>query len=421
MAVGLFVVDEESDRLRRSVLLDDLEVLVEARGVLREVEQDAPSFNGVVLQATVFRVEGLDGGLDRVVSAAHKVGCDAHRKQVVHHVGTAECRADRPCRRGLARARLRAGDVEGKLALAKFHVLRREIERGAREAARRAMPSSQLAVLAEIVFEHRRAQLAHRCVGDRVLRKAHALAHPERNLARPLAPGQLGGALRDGGAQGVVGIEDKDGLRRCGERLDDAVLDAIDFATAIELVAEQVQKKHVCRLELRRHLLQPQLVGFEHAPIGLFRMKKRRRYAGIEVRTRPVAHHAGARALEDIGEQVGHRGLPVGAHHHDRPAGKLSSQVREQTRIHVERNLPREVCRRPVEHVLQAPRRDGAYGLSCGKSNGHGHSSQTRRTSRAICPQSNSTDKRVQRLCATAPKCAEKPKKKEPLLGITAP
>ena len=283
------------------------------------------------------------------------------------------------------------------------------------------MPSSQLAVLAEIVFEHRRAQLAHRCVGDRVLRKTHALAHPERNLARPLAPGQLGGALCDGGAQGVVGIEDKDGLRRCGERLDNAVLDTIDFAATVELVAEQVQKQHVGRLELRRHLLQPQLVGLEDAPIGLFRMKKRRRYAGIEVRARPVAHHAGARALEDIGEQVGHRGLPVGAHHHDRPAGKLSSQVREQTRIHVERNLPREVCRRPVEHVLQAPRRDGAYGLSCGKSNGHGHSSQTRRTSRAICPQSNSTDKRVQRLCATAPKCAEKPKKKEPLLGITAP
>ena len=294
MAVGLFVVDEEGDRLRRSVLLDDLEVLVEARGILREVEQDASPLDGIALQATVFRVEGLDGGLNRIVSAAHKVGRDAHREQVVHHVGTAECRADRLCRCGLARVRLRAGDVEGKLALAKFHVLRREIERGAGEAARRAMPSSQLAVLAEIVFEHRRAQLAHRGVGDRILRKAHALAHPERNLARPLAPGQLGGALCDGGAQGVVGVENEDGLRRCGERLDNAVLDTIDFATTVELVAKQVQKKHVGRLELRRHLLQPQLVGLEDAPIGLFRMKKRRRYAGIKIRARPVAHDAGA-------------------------------------------------------------------------------------------------------------------------------
>ena len=316
-AVSLFVVDEESDRLRRSVLLDDLEVLVEARGVLREVEQDASPLDRITLQTAVLRIEGLDGGLDRVVSAAHKVGCDAHRKQVVHHVGTAERRANRPCRRGLARVRLRAGDIEGKLALAKFHILRREIERGAGEAARRAMPSSQLAVLAEVVLEHRRAQLAHRGVGDRVLRKAHALAHPERDLARPFAPRQLGGALGDGCAQGVVGVENKDGLRRCGERLDNTILDAIDFAATIELVAEQVQKKHVGRLELRRHLLQPQLVGLEDAPIGLFRMKKRRRYAGIEIRARPIAHHADARALEDVGKQIGHRRLPVGTHHHD--------------------------------------------------------------------------------------------------------
>ena len=179
------------------------------------------------------------------------------------------------------------------------------------------MPSSQLAVLAEVVLEHRRAQLAHRGVGDRVLRKAHALAHPERDLARPFAPRQLGGALGDGCAQGVVGVENKDGLRRCGERLDNTILDAIDFAATIELVAEQVQKKHVGRLELRRHLLQPQLVGLEDTPIGLFRMKKRRRYAGIEIRARPVAHHAGARPLEDVGKQIGHRRLPVGAHHHD--------------------------------------------------------------------------------------------------------
>ena len=213
MAVGLFVVDEEGDRLRRSVLLDDLEVLVEARGVLREVEQDASPLDGVVLQTAVLRVEGLDGGLDRVVSAAHEVSRDAYREQVVDHVGTAERRTNRPCRCSFARARLRTGDVEGKLALAKFHVFRREIERGAGEATRRAMPSSQLTVLAEVVVEHRRAQLAHRGVGDRVLRKAHALAHPERNLARPLAPGLLGGALCDGGAQGIVGVENEDSLR----------------------------------------------------------------------------------------------------------------------------------------------------------------------------------------------------------------
>ena len=260
------------------------------------------------------------------------------------------------------------------------------------------MPCAELAILTEVVLEHRGAQLAHRSIGDRVLRKAHALAHPECNLTRALPSRLFRRTLGDGCTQGVVGVENKDGLRRCGERLDDAVLDAIDFAATIKLVAEQVQKKHVGRLELRRHLLQPQLVGFEDAPIGLFRVKERRRYAGIEVRTRSIAHHADTRAFKDIGEQVGHGRFPVGAHHHDRTASELPPQIREQTRVHIECNFPRKVCRRPAEHVLQTPRRDGAYDLSCGKSNGHGHSSQTRRTSRAICPQSNSTDKRVQRL-----------------------
>ena len=132
-----------------------------------------------------------------------------------------------------------------------------------------------------------------------------------------LRPGSSEARLAMVAHRGVVGVENKDGLRRCGERLDNTILDAIDFAATIELVAEKVQKKHVGRLELRRHLLQPQLVGLEDAPIGLFRMKKRRRYAGIEIRARPVAHHADARPLKDVGKQIGHRRLPVGAHHHD--------------------------------------------------------------------------------------------------------
>ena len=54
MTVGLFIVNEEGDRLRRSVLLDDLEVLVEARGVLREVEKDASPLDRIALQTAVF-------------------------------------------------------------------------------------------------------------------------------------------------------------------------------------------------------------------------------------------------------------------------------------------------------------------------------------------------------------------------------
>ena len=59
--VGLLVVDEEGHHLRRLVLRHDLEVLVEAGGVLRQVQQDAAAGKVVGLQASVLRVERVDG------------------------------------------------------------------------------------------------------------------------------------------------------------------------------------------------------------------------------------------------------------------------------------------------------------------------------------------------------------------------
>ena len=59
--VGFLVVDEEGHHLRRLVLRHDLEVLVEAGGVLRQVQQDAAAGKVVGLQASVLRVERVDG------------------------------------------------------------------------------------------------------------------------------------------------------------------------------------------------------------------------------------------------------------------------------------------------------------------------------------------------------------------------
>ena len=250
--VGLLVVDEEGHHLRRLVLRHDLEVLVEAGGVLRQVQQDAAAGKVVGLQASVLRVERIDGLLQRLVCAPQQACGNAHRGQVVHHIGAAEARRhrERPFAPGIAGAGL--GKRERQPVNSQLHVFGGEVERRAREAAVRAAPFAQLAVLAPVVLEHGGAALAHRGVGNGVLRQAHALGHAEGDRPRALAARQLPGTVGDGRAQRIVGVVYQHGFRRAAQRLDDAVLDAVDLAAAIKLVAEQVQQHHVVRAQLRQ-------------------------------------------------------------------------------------------------------------------------------------------------------------------------
>ena len=87
-AVTLLVVHEEGHHLVARVLRHDLEVLVEAGGVLRQVQQHATARDIERLQASVLRVEHVDGLLQRGQRAPAQVGCGSRRQQVVHHVGT---------------------------------------------------------------------------------------------------------------------------------------------------------------------------------------------------------------------------------------------------------------------------------------------------------------------------------------------
>ena len=267
--VGLLVVDEKGHHLRRLVLRHDLEVLVEAGGILRQVQQDAAAGKVVGLQAPVLRIERVDGLLQRLVRASQQACGNAYGGKVVHHIGAAEAGAyrERPFAPGVAGAGL--GKRERQPVGSQPHIFGGEIQGRAREAAVRAAPFAQLPVLTPVVFEHGGAALAHGGVEDGVLRQAHALGHAEGDGARALAARQLPGAVGDGCAQRVVGVVDQHGFRRAAQRLDDAVLDAVDLAAAIKLVAEQVEQHHVVRAQLRQDLCQPQLVALEHAPVGL--------------------------------------------------------------------------------------------------------------------------------------------------------
>ena len=384
--VGLLVVDEKGHHLRRLVLRHDLEVLVEAGGVLRQVQQDAAAGKVVGLQAPVLRVERVDGLLQRLVRASQQACGNAHGGKVVHHVGAAEAGAhrERPFAPGVAGAGL--GKRERQPVSSQLHVFGGEIQRRAREAAVRAVPFAQLPVLAPVVFEHGGAALAHGGVGDGVLRQAHALGHAEGDGARALAARQLPGAVGDGCAQRVVGVVDQHGFRRAAQRLDDAVLDAVDLAAAIKLVAEQVEQHHVVRAQLRQDLRQPQLVALEHAPVGLAGVQQRRGHARIQVRARAVADDPLSRRFKHVGKQVGNGGLAVGPHHAHAAAIELAAQMRDKLRVHVQGHFAREVCGGAVEHVFQAPSGDAADGAGGGESQSHGFLAYLRKCMRPVYP-----------------------------------
>ena len=384
--VGLLVVDEEGHHLRCLVLRHDLEILVEAGGVLRQVQQDAAAGKVVGLQAPVLRVERIDGLLQRLVRASQQACGNAHRGQVVHHIGAAEAgrHRERSFAPGIVGAGL--GKRERQPVDAQLHVFGGEVERRAREAAVRAAPFAQLAVLAPVVLEHGGAALAHGGVGNGVLRQAHALGNAEGDRPRALAARQLPGTVGDGRAQRIVGVVDQHGFRRAAQRLDDAVLDAVDLAAAVKLVAEQVEQHHVVRAQLRQDPCQPQLVALEHAPVGLACVQQRRGHARIQVRTRAVADDSLARRLKHVGKQVGNGGLAVGPHHAHASALKLAAQVRDKLRVHVQGHFAREVRGGAVEHVFQAPSGDAADGAGGGESQSHGFLAYLRKCLRPVYP-----------------------------------
>ena len=181
-AVALLVVHEERHGLRTRVLRDDPQVLVEAGRVLRQIQKHPMTFDLVILQAPVLRVERVDSLRDVIGGAAEKAGRGRHRQQVVDHVSAAE--------RGAHVARPRSTRISGRVR-ARSAIHRRELQAGARRVRRprrrtrardaRSRSSGSGSVRAgcttEAVLEHRGATLAHGGVGDRVLREIHALGH----------------------------------------------------------------------------------------------------------------------------------------------------------------------------------------------------------------------------------------------------
>ena len=123
----------------------------------------------------------------------------------------------------------------------------------------------------------------------------------------------------DGLAERVVGIVDEHRAGRRCQGFGYSLLDVVDFACTIQLVAEQVQQNDEIGLQLGHDLGQPQLIALEHAPIGGAGVQQRARHAGVEIGSGAVACDCFPIRFEHICEQVRDRRLSVRPDNHDGP------------------------------------------------------------------------------------------------------
>ena len=261
-AVHRLVVHEEGHHLRARIHFHDLQVLVEARGVLRQVQQHLVPANIVMLQASVLGIERINHALQHLGGNTRLLARRIGRDEVVGRIGRGLGRMD-----GLA-----AGwptSFHGHSVGSEFYRATRIDERRPGEIALLAVIVAQLSVLAEAVLHHTTALLAHLGIGHRVLSKTHGLCQAERHAA-------VTDHIGNGGAKRVVAVIDEHGIRRGRKRPGNALLDAIDFPATIQLVAEQVQQQHVGGAHRRQHARERQLIALDNAPLGAPRLQKRR-------------------------------------------------------------------------------------------------------------------------------------------------
>ena len=371
-AVAFHVVHEEGGDPAALRLGDQVEVLIEAGGVLRQIEHHFAAAHLQGLQASVAGVEIAHRLDDLIVRSTHQMRRRVYGEQVVDHVRTGIIRLDMRdnLRFGSIDGHLggnpvcRLGHIEGHAISIDSAIPRSKGQGGAAVVALRAMVFAQLAVLAVVVFDGAAALLADTHVAGPGQGQAQILADADGDL-------RIGYPARDGLAHGVVGVIDQDGFGGGGKGGHDAFLDAAHFADAVQLVAEQVQKKHVLGLELGKRLRKPELVALEHAPIAFARLEQTGCDTGIKIGSRAVAHHAHARCLHAVREHIGDGGLTIRSDHADAAATQFARGIRDDPGVHIQGNLAGEVCRRPMEHIAQGECSCRAYELGCSRANSH--------------------------------------------------
>ena len=106
--------------------------------------------------------------------------------------------------------------------------------------------------------------------------------------------------------------------------MGDDVLGVVDLAVTVQLVAEQVEQHKVRRLELGQNAYGVELVALKNAhalaAAGVLKaaagLEQSTHHTRLHIVAGTVAHHGSAAGSNCVGDEVGGRGLAVGAGNH---------------------------------------------------------------------------------------------------------
>ena len=358
VAVGIVIVKEEGTEPAAGSL-NGLDLSVEAHGIFGQVGLDGAAGNIPATHATACGHVGVERGLQvRRVHAQLVCGKEGSGN-VVNHVQAVVARGD-VCG---SRAGLSPKDqVKAVAVAAELHVCHATDQRGAGPATRGAMVSAELAVLHVVVLQRRIALRAKTRVANAVGLGVGGAVDAKGNAC-------VGNARGNRGTERVVGVVDERRCRRKLQRMGDDVLGVVDLAVAVQLVAEQIEQHKVRRLELGQNTHRVELVALKDAHAlavaaaleTAASFEQRTHHARFHIVAGAVAHHGDTTGGDGVGDQVGGRGLAVGAGDHHAAVDKVR-EVAQQLRVDFHGDTAGKNTALAFEDRAQSPAGDIARG-----------------------------------------------------------
>ncbi len=247
--VHVSIVDEECHCARPLIGTYDAQILIEASGVLRQVQQHTAPIHGVFLQAPILRIESVHSCLYHLRWAICLHCGDEYSQQVIDHIAAGELGGELRCMPGFS-----IEDIEGEAMRVQAHIHSSEGQRRSRESAGRALVCTQLPILTIPIGQHRAAALAHGGVCHQILLQVHTAVHAEGDRCRRRCPSRFSSsASRNGFAKRVVRVVYERRVRRPGQTSHDSILDAVYLTAAVQLITEEVQQYQIARTQVWEH------------------------------------------------------------------------------------------------------------------------------------------------------------------------
>ncbi len=245
--------------------------------------------------------------LEALWLASSKACCCKCSKEVVDHVDAAKRRLN--ALRGPlthVRSKAHAFSVDMDIGCIK-------VELGARKRTGGAPKRTKLCVGAVVVGKLGATHLAEAILGNALGRQMQVLANPKGDYLGSRRLSTHGHAHRDR----VVAIYDKCCCGRGRESVDNDILDVVDLACTVELIAKEIEQNKVARAQGRQDVDGRELVALHNRPIGAVPRQHSRRNTREHIGAQAIAQYCVSCALNTRGNDVVRGCLAVGSAYND--------------------------------------------------------------------------------------------------------